>query len=222
MNLVHNLLPYAFKVPFIFKPPFYAHVFQLVPSLQVFRRNFWTYFWSHGRYSDWLQAGRPRGRRSKPRRVKNFLFSTSSRPAVGSTQPPIQWVPGVKRSGREADHSSPGSAEVKKNVDLYNHSSIRLHGIVETTLPLPITFDLVHAHFEPRPFLSPSFYYLNDARWRVQIFKLLVMRFILISCHFFPLGSNIFFPQHRLLKHPQSPHKPMSKIIILCILIFMF
>jgi hypothetical protein len=34
------------------------------------------------------------------------------------TQPPIQWVPGaisprVKRSGREADHSPPTSAEVK-------------------------------------------------------------------------------------------------------------
>jgi hypothetical protein len=39
-----------------------------------------------------------------PGRVKNFLFSTSSTPAPGSTQPPIQWVPGdlspgVKRPG---------------------------------------------------------------------------------------------------------------------------
>jgi hypothetical protein len=43
----------------------------------------------------------------------------SSRPALGSTQPPIQWVPealslGVKQLGREADHSPPASAEVKK------------------------------------------------------------------------------------------------------------
>jgi hypothetical protein len=43
-------------------------------------------------------------RSSSPGRVKNFLFSTSSRPALGSTQPPIQWVPGalfpgVKRPG---------------------------------------------------------------------------------------------------------------------------
>jgi hypothetical protein len=35
------------------------------------------------------------------------------------TQPPIQWVPGalspgVKRPGREVDHSPPASAEVKK------------------------------------------------------------------------------------------------------------
>jgi hypothetical protein len=48
-----------------------------------------------------------------------FLFSTSSRSDLGSTQPPIQWLtgalpPGVKRPGREADHSPPASAEVKK------------------------------------------------------------------------------------------------------------
>jgi hypothetical protein len=51
--------------------------------------------------------------------VRSTIFSTSSRPALGSTQPPIQWVPGalspgVKRPGREADHSLPTSAEVKK------------------------------------------------------------------------------------------------------------
>jgi hypothetical protein len=42
-----------------------------------------------------------------------------SRPALGPTPPPIQWIPGalspgLKRSGREADHPSPTSAEVKK------------------------------------------------------------------------------------------------------------
>jgi hypothetical protein len=51
--------------------------------------------------------------------VKNFLLSTSSRLALGLTQPHIQWVlgalsPGVKRPGREADHSPSTSAEVKK------------------------------------------------------------------------------------------------------------
>jgi hypothetical protein len=51
--------------------------------------------------------------------AKNFHFSMSFRRALGSTQPPIQWVPealspGVKRPGREADHSLPASAEVKK------------------------------------------------------------------------------------------------------------
>jgi hypothetical protein len=51
--------------------------------------------------------------------VRSRIFSTSSRPALGSTQPPIQWLPGalslgVKRPGRGADHSPPTSAEVKK------------------------------------------------------------------------------------------------------------
>jgi hypothetical protein len=45
--------------------------------------------------------------------------SDRSTPALGSTQPPIQWVPGalspgVKRPGREDAHSAPASAEVKK------------------------------------------------------------------------------------------------------------
>jgi hypothetical protein len=46
--------------------------------------------------------------------VGSRIFSTSYREALGPTQPPIQWVPGVKRQGREADHSPPASAEVKK------------------------------------------------------------------------------------------------------------
>jgi hypothetical protein len=39
--------------------------------------------------------------------------------ALGPTQPPTQWVPGalslgVKRQGREADHSPPSSTRVKE------------------------------------------------------------------------------------------------------------
>jgi hypothetical protein len=37
---------------------------------------------------------------------------------------------GVKRLGREVDHSTPSSAEVKEWVELYFHSPIRLHGVV--------------------------------------------------------------------------------------------
>jgi hypothetical protein len=58
------------------------------------------------------------GRSSSPGKVKNFLFSTSSRPALGSIKPikrvPGALSPGLKRQGREADDSSPASAEVKK------------------------------------------------------------------------------------------------------------
>jgi hypothetical protein len=48
-----------------------------------------------------------------------FLVASASRPALGSTHPPLQWVPGVlspggkARPGRDADHSPPSSAEVK-------------------------------------------------------------------------------------------------------------
>jgi hypothetical protein len=65
-----------------------------------------------------------------------FLFTTASRTVQGPTQPPIQWVPrelslGVKRPGREDDHSPPSSAEVKE----WSYTStppIRLHGVVLT------------------------------------------------------------------------------------------
>jgi hypothetical protein len=80
------------------------------------RRKTTQYLWS--RNSDWLRAGRPMGRSSISGRVKNFLSSMSSIPALGPSQPHIQWVPGalsqgVKRSGREGDHSPPTRAEVK-------------------------------------------------------------------------------------------------------------
>jgi hypothetical protein len=57
------------------------------------------------------------GRGLTPGRGKIFLF-TASRPALGPTQPSIQWVPvalspGVKLSAGETDHSPPTSAEVK-------------------------------------------------------------------------------------------------------------
>jgi hypothetical protein len=47
------------------------------------------------RYRDWLSAGGPKDRSSAPGMVKNFHFSVSSRPALGSTQPPVQWTLGA-------------------------------------------------------------------------------------------------------------------------------
>jgi hypothetical protein len=46
-----------------------------------------------------------------PQGQRNFPLTSVSRPALGSTQPPVQWVPGVlssgvkARPGRDADHS---------------------------------------------------------------------------------------------------------------------
>jgi hypothetical protein len=74
--------------------------------------NFWTIkygtifltsvHFKRSRYSDWLRAGRLRDQGSSTGRVKNFHFSMLSRPALGSTQPPIQWVPGALSRGKAA------------------------------------------------------------------------------------------------------------------------
>jgi hypothetical protein len=61
--------------------------------------------------------------------ARNFLlFFTMSRPALRLTPPPIQWVPvalwpGVKLSGREADHSLQSNAEVKNDGAILPHTS---------------------------------------------------------------------------------------------------
>jgi hypothetical protein len=64
-----------------------------------------------------------------------FLFVAASITALGPTQHPIQWVPGVpslgvKRPGRAADHSPPSSIEVKNAWSYTSNPSICLHGVV--------------------------------------------------------------------------------------------
>jgi hypothetical protein len=65
----------------------------------------------------------------------NPHHTTASRMALGPTQPPLQWVPGalslgVKRPGRETDHSPTSNVEVKECMELYLHYPVRLHGVV--------------------------------------------------------------------------------------------
>jgi hypothetical protein len=43
-----------------------------------------------------------------------------SRQALGPTQPPIKLVPGVKRQGREVDHSPLSDAEVKNELSYFS------------------------------------------------------------------------------------------------------
>jgi len=67
--------------------------------------------------SDYGLDDRAIGVRS-PAGAKDFPLASVSRPALGPTQPPVQWVPGVlspgvkARPGRDADHSPLSSAEV--------------------------------------------------------------------------------------------------------------
>jgi hypothetical protein len=69
---------------------------------------------------------------SNPSWANILLYSSTSRPALGPTKPPIQVVPrsiskGIKRPGREADNSHPSSREY---VDLYIHSQICFECVV--------------------------------------------------------------------------------------------
>jgi hypothetical protein len=64
-----------------------------------------------------------------------FTFTSASRPAPWPTQPPIQWVPGalslgLKRPGREANHSLPSNADVKNSWSYSYTHTIRLHGVM--------------------------------------------------------------------------------------------
>jgi hypothetical protein len=72
-----------------------ANIYILIIKLEQGERS---------RYRDWLLAGRHRRRSSSLGRVKNFIFFASSRPVLGPSQSPIQWIPGtvspgVKRAG---------------------------------------------------------------------------------------------------------------------------
>jgi hypothetical protein len=65
----------------------------------------------------------------------NFSLNHRVQNGLGPTQPLIQWVPGaislgVKRPGREADHSPPSSAEIKHAWSYTSTPPIRLHGVV--------------------------------------------------------------------------------------------
>jgi hypothetical protein len=57
-------------------------------------------------------------------------FSLRHHVQTGSEAHPASYPVGVKRPGREVDHSPPSSAEVKECVELYLHSPIRFHSVV--------------------------------------------------------------------------------------------
>jgi hypothetical protein len=61
---------------------------------------------------------------------KNFHFTMLCKTALGPTKPPTQRVPGVKQPESEADPLPPSNTEVKKNVALYIHSPVHVHGVV--------------------------------------------------------------------------------------------
>jgi hypothetical protein len=84
------------------------------------------------RYRAGVWAVDDRGLESRPG-LRIFSFTTVSRPALGPTQSPIQWIRGaltlwVKLPGRETNHSPPSSAEVK-NASSYKTVYPKISGL---------------------------------------------------------------------------------------------
>ena len=67
-------------------------------------------------------------------------FPHLSRPTLGSTQPPVQWVPGLyrgkERPGRDADPSPPSSAVGHERVELYLCSPYGPYGLYRASVPV--------------------------------------------------------------------------------------
>jgi hypothetical protein len=88
------------------------------------------------------------GRSSSPGRVNNFLFSTSSRPVLGPTQPPTLRLPEtisprLNGLGREADHSPPTAAEVKKTW-IYTSTPPYVFMVGGSFIPVAPTWSIGH------------------------------------------------------------------------------
>jgi hypothetical protein len=89
--------------------------------------------WAKRRDTDWKASVRfPT--------VANFILPITSKPTLGPTQPPIQWV--LRLFFR--DNAAPPTNAESRMVELYLHSPICLHGVAlnklstGTILPLPL------------------------------------------------------------------------------------
>jgi hypothetical protein len=117
--VVWLLYVYTAKVP-SWMPYYLTYLVLSEPQIQVLSGH--TSYLRFTQMSLDSSVGRAMGYKmdswsSIPSRVNRF-FSTMSRLALGSNQPPIQWVTGApsldeQGPGREADHLPPSSAKVK-------------------------------------------------------------------------------------------------------------
>jgi hypothetical protein len=99
---------------------------------------------------DWQQSGWPGFNFQQGQEI--FLYSTASRLALRPIQPPKNQVPGalstwVMQPGREAEHSTPSSGEVKYGgavppLPLCHHGIVHIESRTRTSLPFLFTLSL--------------------------------------------------------------------------------
>jgi hypothetical protein len=118
-----------------------------------------------------------------------FFFTTASRPDLGPTQLPIQWVPRalsreLKKLGREADHSPPSNAEFKNEwsyTPLPQYSfmvwcSVKAQGQLYLYLQVQVTFSVCSTFravvHNPRPLghMLPAMFFLRPTIFFAIIF----------------------------------------------------
>jgi hypothetical protein len=95
------------------------------------------------------------------------------------------------------------------------------------------TFPLPHTCYMPRKFHSSRSYHPNNVWWGVRIIKLLITLFFHSTVTSSLLGPNISFstlfsntlnlrPSFNVSEQVSHPYKTIGKIIVLCILSFIF
>jgi hypothetical protein len=105
---------------------------------------------------------------------------------------------------RPIQSTSPHPASTRCILILCNHTCLGLpNGLFPfdfpTNKPIRVPF-LPHSCYKPRSSHPPRLNYYNNTWQRVQIMKLLIMKFSLFSCHLMSLWSE--YPlQHLVLKH---------------------
>jgi hypothetical protein len=105
-------------------------------------------------------------------------FSHTSRPALGPTQPPVQWIPGlsrgVKRPGRGADHPPLLTPRSRKSRAIPLLPSGPLVGCIGWPLPLPsltqlLAFTGYSVCYDEEDIFVPAFVY-KERQISIQAF----------------------------------------------------
>jgi hypothetical protein len=139
-------------------------------------------------------------RGSIPGRVKSLPFLTASRPALGSTQPPIPWVPGA---------ISPGSSGRDVKLPSYLHLVSRSR-ILELYLHFPTRLQCRDTFASFFYFLISSLINPLKAKWIINNIKVfssyLTGNTLRLRYEAQPVNA-VYGNSHCLLREPYGTHK---------------